>query len=949
MTLSDHVIKNNNPIVALLGPTNTGKTYLALEEMLSFDTGCIGFPLRLLARESYDKLIKKTHPQSVALITGEEKIIPANARYFICTTESMPVSKSFEFLAIDEIQLCADGERGHIYTDRLLRARGQNMTMFMGSDTMEPILKKLIPHIRIEKKTRLSQLEYIGHKKMSRLPRRTAVVAFSMDDVYALAELMKRQRGGAAVVLGALSPRARNKQVELFQSGDVDFMVATDAIGMGLNMDVKHIALAATRKYDGQKIRPLTYAEMGQISGRAGRYKKHGSFGVTGNVKALPEDAVNAIENHKFDTIKGIFWRNTALDFRSAKQLIRSLEAKSPSDIFMAARPSQDYLALTHISKRLDISKYASSVDAAQTLWECCQIPDFRKTLRERHHDFIADIYTDLTENNHIPEDKINKHLTRLQDTKGNIDTLMNRIAHTRTWTYITHKSSWLNNAAEWADKARSIEDQLSDALHDALTKKFVDKRTSILLQAKQKDGDLLGGVKATGEVIIEGHPVGKLDGLRFISDDATTNVERRAMMSSARKILKPEIKNRVRKMLKAEHSQFQLSDEGQILYQAQLNNPLPGVAIARLQKGTDQLKPVLQLLEVDLVEEQDKTAIQTRLETWLQQEIATVLEPLLPLQEGKELEGAVKGIAFQIYEALGIVRRKEMENLIADLTTDDRKILRQNQIRLGPVLAFIPALNKPAAIKLRSILWTLWHDKTLPAPVPNAGATSVAMSSFENVDPEYFQSIGYPVYGPRAIRVDMLDRVISAVFDGAEKGIFKAKHEMAEWLGCSIPDLYMVLEAMGHKKIHDPEDEKVEEDKKAESTTEDVKTEDKSDPSADTEPKADADNEADVTEEKPAEDAPTESNKPADEQARPELATFRLYRSGKRSQRKASGQKHGEDKPYNKKGKGHKKKHKGREKDRGPRVISAGPKETDAAASPFAVLEAMKGNVGKK
>lgn len=950
MDVSDNVIKSDNAIVALLGPTNTGKTHLALEEMLSFDTGCIGFPLRLLARECYDKLVQKAGVNNVALITGEEKILPPHARYFACTTESMPMDRDFEYIGVDEIQLCADQERGHIYTDRLLRCRGTVMTMFMGADTIAPILKKLIPHIKIDTKTRLSQLSYAGYKKMSRLPRRTAVVSFSMDDVYALAELMKRQRGGAAVVLGALSPRARNKQVELFQSGDVDYMIATDAIGMGLNMDLNHVALAATRKYDGKSMRSLTHAEMAQIAGRAGRYKRNGSFGVTGNVNSLSAEAISAIEHHRFEPLKKLVWRNTYLDFTSLSALLRTLDAKPRTDLFVKSRPADDYLALSQLAKRLETSKRASSPMAIKLLWETCQIPDFRNNLSEKHHDFIADIYADIIDHGRIKENKIRERLKRLHNVTGNIDTLMNRIAYTRTWTYITHKSAWLDNAHHWAGEARRTEDLLSDALHNALTKKFVDKRTSVLLKAQKQDGALLGGVRSTGEVIIEGQTIGQLDGFQFISEDASSGLERKTLMNTARKILKPEIKNRVIQMLKAEHSQFELTDTGQILYQAQLNNPLPGVAVAALQKGSAQLKPEIKLVKADLLDGQDEAAVKEKLENWLKTEIETVLENLIPLEEGKELEGAAKGIAFQVYEALGIIRRKDVEELIGNLTEDDRRALRQHHIRLGPVLAFIPALNKPAAVKLRAILWSLWNSKELPAPTPNAGATSVTVTSIDNLDPQFFQSVGYPVYGPRAIRVDMLDRLISAIFDGAEHGEFKAKHEMAEWLGCSIPDLYQVLEAMGHKKIHDPEENKTEgedtadtsekeapADKPAEDTTAETASEE-------TENTTEA-----KTEEKPEEDTAEKKGAKDTQAVRPELATFRLYRSGKRSQNKFKGKK--DNGEQNKKGKPHNKKRKGGPKDKRnntPRVISAAPK-SDNAASPFAVLESMKENIGKK
>ena len=450
MNVSNQAVKAEGRVTAVLGPTNTGKTYHAIDEMLSYKTGCIGFPLRLLARENYDKVAAKIGKTHVALVTGEEKIIPPNARYFFCTVESMPVEQSFEFLAVDEIQLCADPDRGHIYTDRLLRARGTEATMFMGSDTIRTILTGLVPYIEIVTRPRLSVLEYTGFRKLTRLNKRTAVVAFSVDDVYAIADLIRRQRGGTAVVLGALSPRTRNAQVEMYQAGEVDFMVATDAIGMGLNMDIDHVALASTRKYDGEKARPLTTAELAQIAGRAGRYKKDGTFGVTGNVKGLDPDIVDAIEKHEFDSLQNVYWRNSELDYGSPMALFRSLERGSSKTVLQRGRPSDDYLTLANMLQRDEVMAQATGKEGTHLLWDVCQIPDFRKTLTETHPELVAEIFLHLRESGAIPEDWMEGHIQKLDSTEGEVDALMTRIAHVRTWTYVTHRADWVVDPGHW-------------------------------------------------------------------------------------------------------------------------------------------------------------------------------------------------------------------------------------------------------------------------------------------------------------------------------------------------------------------------------------------------------------------------------------------------------------------------------------------------------------------
>lgn len=980
MNVSNQAVKGDGRITAVLGPTNTGKTHYAIEQMLSYKTGCIGFPLRLLARENYDRVCEKKGKANVALLTGEEKIVPPNAKYFLCTVESMPVEQSFEFLAVDEIQLCADPDRGHIFTDRLLRARGSEATMFMGAETIRPILSGLVPYIDIVTRPRLSVLEYTGFKKLTRLSKRSAIVAFSIDDVYAIADLIRRQRGGTAVVLGALSPRTRNAQVQMYQSGEVDFMVATDAIGMGLNMDIDHVALAATRKYDGEKPRKLTTAELAQIAGRAGRYKKDGTFGVTGNVKDLDPDQIDAIEKHEFDALQHLYWRNADLDYHSPRALLRSLERGSGKTVLQKGRPSDDYLTLAQMCERDEVMARADGAADVKLLWDVCQVPDFRKTLTETHQDLVAEIYLHLQEHQALPEDWMEDHIGRLDSTEGDVDTLMARIAHIRTWTYVTHRADWVVEAEHWRSRALRIEDRLSDALHEALTKRFVDKRSAVLLGKMEEGSPLLAGIKKDGEVVVEGQRVGQLTGFRFYPDETSGREEFKAIMSAARQALRPEIGNRIAMVLKAEDKQFKIADDGQILWQADATNPLPGQPIGRVKKGDQLLKPRAEVTDTNLLDGQDKNAIAEKLQEWLDRHIHFALEPLFRLTGGDDLTAQARGIAFQLQEALGILPRASIEDLIAGLDEEGRKALRARKVRMGPLLVFLPELNKPAAVKLRAVLLTLWQGKDLPASVPKDGIVSFTVAN-KDVDADYYRSIGYPVYGPRAIRVDMLDRVVCAVYDGAKEGKFQAQHQMAEWLGSNILDLYAVLEAMGHKMIHDPASDKAKEATKADGAV--SAAVEQLEAIAPVEEKAAeaANADGDSSAPEPVGGGPTMSAMPEGqvaaeaapapevkaEKAKPELATFRLKRGKANEEAKPRPEKKdrkpgkfeksfsgGDKKPYNerkkegeksfKKKDGGRPKRDDRDKDRDnreDRVYSSNPQKFED--SPFAILQQLK------
>ncbi|MCH6586864.1 MAG: disulfide oxidoreductase, partial [Proteobacteria bacterium] len=566
-------------VTAVLGPTNTGKTYLAIERMLGHRSGMIGFPLRLLARENYDRVVALKGARQVALVTGEEKIVPPRARYFLCTVESMPLDRPVAFLGVDEIQLCADPDRGHVFTDRLLHARGLEETMFLGAETIRPILRRLVPEAEVITRPRFSTLAYSGARKLTRLPPRSAVVAFSAAEVYAMAELMRRQRGGTAVVLGALSPRTRNAQVAMFEAGEVDYLVATDAIGMGLNLNLDHVAFAKLVKFDGRAVRRLTPAEVGQIAGRAGRHMSDGTFGTTGEVGALEPELVEAVEAHRFDPLRALHWRNRDLDFRSPRLLLRALERPPPAPELIRVREADDFTALAALARDPEIAELAGNPGAVRLLWEVCQVPDFQKILSDQHARLLGRMYRFLAVGDGcLPEDWVARQIDRIDRSDGDIDTLTARIAHIRTWTYVANRGDWLGDAGHWQERARAIEDKLSDALHERLTQRFVDRRAATLVRRLRAGDDLLAAVKADGEVVVEGEFVGRLEGFRFRLDGTVEIEDAKALLTAARRALAGEIPARVKRLELDGDAAFALEADGRLAWR--------GVPVARLAAG---------------------------------------------------------------------------------------------------------------------------------------------------------------------------------------------------------------------------------------------------------------------------------------------------------------------------------------------------------------------------
>jgi ATP-dependent RNA helicase SUPV3L1/SUV3 len=782
-------------LTALLGPTNTGKTFYAMERMASYPTGMIGFPLRLLARENYDRLVAIKGRSKVALITGEEKIIPPSPHYYVCTVEAMPVSIPVAFLCVDEIQLCADAERGHIFTDRLLHARGTDETVFLGAATMTGVIRSLLPDFKIETRDRMSPLTYTGHKKISRLPARSAIVAFSVNDVYRIAEMVRMARGGTAIVLGALSPRTRNAQVELYQNGDVDYIVATDAIGMGLNMNIGHVALAATKKFDGARGRVLRADEMAQIAGRAGRYQSPGTFGVTDQISGLDDVLAKAIEAHDFDPITHVRWRNSDLDFKNIDLLLRALNHAPPDDRFMAARTADDHTALAVLARNKTIRDIASSPDMVRLLWDVCAIPDFRKILPDEHHKLLESIFLSLTRAPRmLDDDWCAAQIDRLDRTDGDLDTLLMRIAHIRTWTYITHVKGWVRNSAHWQAISRLIEDRLSDALHEKLTQRFVDRRTSSLLRSLATRDTLAGGIRSNGDVIVEGHRIGQFLGWHFMADDTLFHSDGDALMKTARAVLREPLVQAVTAFADAPFDNMALAADGTVTW------TIDGTAcpVARLGRGNGLLAPRVVLLHADLLDDvQTKVAIR-KLDQFVSTTLQKNLAPLFSLEKN-EVIGAAKGIAFQLYESGGVMLREKVQDLLAPMTKEERVVFGNLGVRIGAYYLYQKDLLKPAALHVRAVLWRVFHGlDALPTPLPPQG--NVSMPCPDGGDRAFYMGMGFPVFGKTCVRVDMVERLNSAVYDGAKDGKYVFDPALASVVGVSVEVIQFILRDLGFR-----------------------------------------------------------------------------------------------------------------------------------------------------
>ncbi|QKD01390.1 helicase-related protein [Mesorhizobium loti] len=807
---TEPLILSGRDVTAVLGPTNTGKTHLAIERMVAHETGVIGLPLRLLAREVYARVCEKVGAHKVALITGEEKIQPPGAKYSVCTVEAMPRQTDAAFVAIDEVQLAGDLERGHIFTDRILHLRGRQETLLLGAATMHGILQRLLKGVSVVTRPRLSHLAYSGSKKLTRLPRRTAIVAFSADEVYAIAELIRRQQGGAAVVLGALSPRTRNAQVALFQSGDVDYLIATDAIGMGLNLDLDHVAFAQNRKFDGYQYRNLTAAELGQIAGRAGRHLRDGTFGVTGQVDPLDEDLVKKIEGHDFEPVKVLQWRTAHFDFASLDALKRSIETNAPVEGLTRALPAVDAQALEYLSRDGDIRALATDAERVALLWEACALPDYRKIAPAQHADLIASIYMDLARHGHVDENYMAEQVRRADTTEGDIDTLSHRIAQIRTWTFVSNRPGWLADQAHWQEKTREIEDRLSDALHERLTKRFVDRRTSVLMRRLRENTMPEAEISPTGTVLVEGHHVGELQGFRFTADQTAGGEDAKAVRTAAQKALAAEFEARAERFGACANGDLALGSDGTLRW--------IGAPIGTLVSGEDALKPRLILLADEQLTGPARDKVAARAERFVNFQIESLLKPLVDLKNADQISGIGRGIAFQLVENFGLINRRDIAEEMKSLDQEGRAALRRLGVRFGAYHVFVPALIKPAPAGLVTLLWALKNDgKDKPGfgDVVHAlasGRTSVVIDP--TFDKAFYKLAGYRNLGRRAVRIDILERLADLIRpatnwkpglgqrpDGAYDGqSFMVTPPMMSILGATADDMEEILKGLGYR-----------------------------------------------------------------------------------------------------------------------------------------------------
>jgi len=855
-------------VTVVLGPTNTGKTHLALERMTGYASGMIGFPLRLLARENYDRLVARLGASKVGLITGEERILPTGARYLCCTVESMPLGsapmvdddglrRSYDFVAVDEVQLAGDRERGHVFADRILHARGIHETMFLGAETAGPLLRQMLPDARFETRRRLSQLSFAGSKKLTRLPRRSAIVAFGVADVYQIAELVRRQRGGAAVVMGRLSPRTRNAQVELYQNGDVDFLVATDAIGMGLNLDLGHVALASDMKFDGRQMRRLTAAEMAQIAGRAGRHTNDGTFGVTDGCEVPEPEMIEAIEQHRFPPIRSFWWRSRDIDFASVSSLLASLEAPPPLPFLLRKADAIDHRALVSLAERAAIRERAVGARQVSLLWDVACIPDFRQSLSDDHYDLLATLYGQLAETGRLGSDMVARAMAQLDRLDGDIDTLMTRLAYIRTWTYVTHRADWTDNPAEWQDRARSIEDRLSDSLHQRLSERFIDRRAAHLSRKLKETRNLMASVKSNGTVLVEGEEVGHLEGFVF-RPTLNEGEEKATILAAARRGLPDEIESRVRAFTASATAAFKLDEAGRISWRDAI--------VARLVKGDGLYAPRPDLIASELLSIDQTQRLNARLSEFVAEHVREVLGRLVvletpetaplperrtprpgppapkpgaddvldgptkdeiaatppveqpdivetpvaaaePAPEPEPLSGAARGLAFMLFEGLGTVPSMQAGQQLRGLSETDKPRLAQLGLRFGVEAVYLPDLLKPAQIDLRALLWNLFHGEggQFHAPPP---AGRVAIDAVEGVPDEFWLATGYRRLGGRVMRVDMVERVALLVRNAAREGQFKISEDMLSLAGATREQMAAMLLDMNCKIVSEEADE---------------------------------------------------------------------------------------------------------------------------------------------
>ena len=770
-------------VTALLGPTNTGKTHLAIERMLTHPTGLIGFPLRLLARENYDRVVALRGPDAVALLTGEERIVPKQPAYWMCTVEAMPPDLRTDFLAVDEVQLAADRERGHVFTSRIQNARGRLETWLIGAETIRPLLKKLLPDAAFQSRPRLSTLRYAEPKRLDKLPRRSAVIVFSVRELYEVAARLRRERGGAALVFGALSPRTRNAQVGLYQGGDVDHLVATDAIGMGLNLDIDHVVFTSLGKFDGVGPRPLSPAEVGQIAGRAGRHVTDGQFAATAELGDMDPRLVEAVETHRFAPLTHLQWRTDELDYFSPLALLGSLERQPPHPFLLRMRHAEDQRTLAALVRDDDAMALAHDSDSVRLLWEVCQVPDFQSVLTEAHTRLLSRVFRFLrAPAQRIPEDFLATHVKQIDRAEGDLDTLLDRIAAIRTWTYISNRSAWVPDARFWQERTRAVEDRLSDALHERLTQEFVDRAGTVI--ARHDPSELVTSVTGDGEVLVQGLRAGVLTGFRFRPDRDTSDGSR-ALRAAANRSLRELVREQVL-VLERDEDAFALGPGVELLWH--------GAAVATLVAGESALSPRVEVLGSDLLDAPLKEKIRRRLATWLEAHVRGALGPLVALRDSAPA-GTARGLAFALAEGLGAVTRRSVAKQVGALRPSERSELGRLGVSIGRLVVFLPALQRSDAMRLRARLFAVRRGLA-----PQTGPEGIPSAPNDPKRPaEFFLACGYFAAGPRVVRLDRLERAAALTSRLSRTGPFVPPSELTGILGCRADELPAVLAALGY------------------------------------------------------------------------------------------------------------------------------------------------------
>ena len=787
MIKKNKTIKN---IKALLGPTNTGKTFFAIDRMLTHSSGMIGFPLRLLAREVFDKISLRCGKQYVALITGEERIMPENPKYWVCTVEAMPINLTFDFVAIDEIQLCADLDRGHIFTNRLLNLRGKKETIFLGSSSIKKIINNILPDVEFLSRKRLSQLKYVDSRKINKIQPRSAIVCFSVEEVYSIAEIIRREKGGAAIVTGGLSPKTRNSQVNIYQSGEVDYLVATDAIGMGLNLDLSNVCFASLTKFDGFNHRKLFVNELAQIAGRAGRYTTNGTFGTTAGCEALSSDLIHNIENHNFLDIKKIQWRNSNLSFDNPSSLIESLNLKPNNLSLVKSRESTDLSTLKIMSENQIIIEKVKSINEVKLLWKICQIPDYRKISLTDHVQILTEIFLLLIDKGKLPETWLEKKIISLDKYDGDIEKLSRRLSYIRTWNYVANRGSWFDNPTFLEEAAKSIEEKLSDKLHELLIERFIDKRTTVLLKTIREKGKLTAEFNDNNELLIENQLIGRVEGLNFVFQTTDNSIENKKLLLIAKDQIIAKIKKIVDQLYETPDSDFFLNNSGEIIWNESV--------VGKLAVGNKLYKPNIKSVTSDYLPETLINKVETRIKYFINNYIKQNFIHLFSIMEDKEINGISTGLVFTMSEHLGVLSRDRVTKEVKSLDQESRAKFRKYGFRFGQYSIYHPLFLKPEPTRLRVILWSKFHqlEKKMDPPLPGL----VTIEVTEGVEDSYYELVGFKKLGSRAIRIDMLERLADLIrLQDTKKG-FKATSEMLSITGLSFIQLKEILEKLGYK-----------------------------------------------------------------------------------------------------------------------------------------------------